>query len=559
MSEKLIDFPSQIKDLASLVTTVTYPYCERSKELGNRIDYINNYVRDKLSQVQPEIMVYGIYNAGKSSIINEMIGADKAVVDDKPTTDKVTYYDFNGYRIADTPGVGAPIAHEKITQEHLKKADVVIFVMSSTGSHDKAQNYERIRDIYNSGKKVIIVLNDKDGKLNDSSDTEHTIELIKLKIGQNLNKVGLENKFQIIAVNALRARTARLKNNSNLYLKSNMSELIDVITHEIKNSDSAHKWRTTVFQIADECRKVLTELDKIDQSSLSEKEIKNFTDLVRQQEERQRNDINSFIERKMKIMSATLPDTIWSQKSNQVMAQNTLKQMIDDNIQQVREKLLELLRHTKELLDENSVRLKIQLKNTCESEELLDNVNYEEEWNELIELIKEGAHSPINEEFGDYRDNTDGSSSNSLGILTALGTSTVAKIASSHPYVAAAIAAVSLIFSLFGKGNSGPSNGELAKEHNNIENARVQAEMQARNELEHKCRYLCMNLEDKIKLAVSDCMSEASKRIITPFKELASKIQSENGKLLECIDTVKQVIYNLDDIGEQLKSKDGEF
>ena len=32
MSEKLIDFPSQIKDLASLVTTVTYPYCERSKE-----------------------------------------------------------------------------------------------------------------------------------------------------------------------------------------------------------------------------------------------------------------------------------------------------------------------------------------------------------------------------------------------------------------------------------------------------------------------------------------------------------------------------------------------
>ena len=303
----------------------------------------------------------------------------------------------------------------------------------------------------------------------------------------------------------------------------------------------------------------MTELDKIDQSSLSEKEIKNFTDLVRQQEERQRNDINSFIERKMKIMSATLPDTIWSQKSNQVMAQNTLKQMIDDNIQQVREKLLELLRHTKELLDENSVRLKIQLKNTCESEELLDNVNYEEEWNELIELIKEGAHSPINEEFGDYRDNTDGSSSNSLGILTALGTSTIAKIASSHPYVAAAIVAVSLIFSLFGKGNSGPSNEELAEEHNNIENARVQAEMQARNELEHKCRYLCMNLEDKIKLAVSDCMSEASKRIITPFKELASKIQSENGKLLECIDTVKQVIYNLDGIGEQLKSKDGEF
>ena len=39
-----------------------------------------------------------------------------------------------------------------------------------------------------------------------------------------------------------------------------------------------------------------------DDTKIVAREIKNFTDLVRQQEERQRNDINSFIERKMKIM-----------------------------------------------------------------------------------------------------------------------------------------------------------------------------------------------------------------------------------------------------------------
>ena len=59
-------------------------------------------------------MVYGIYNAGKSSILNELIGEDKAIVEDTPTTEAVTYYDWQGYKIADTPGIFAPIEHEEV-------------------------------------------------------------------------------------------------------------------------------------------------------------------------------------------------------------------------------------------------------------------------------------------------------------------------------------------------------------------------------------------------------------------------------------------------------------
>ena len=45
--------------------------------------------------------------------------------------------EWNGYTLADTPGVGAPMDHEKITDENLKKADIVLFVMSTTGSTEK--------------------------------------------------------------------------------------------------------------------------------------------------------------------------------------------------------------------------------------------------------------------------------------------------------------------------------------------------------------------------------------------------------------------------------------
>ena len=62
-----------------------------------------------------QIMLYGAYNAGKSSLINALLGRDAAVVNDIPTTDKIDKYDWNGFYLLDTPGVNAPITHEEVT------------------------------------------------------------------------------------------------------------------------------------------------------------------------------------------------------------------------------------------------------------------------------------------------------------------------------------------------------------------------------------------------------------------------------------------------------------
>ena len=112
--------------------SITQPYADNGI-IDGEIQSIDS-LYDKVKNAKPEIMFYGIYNAGKSSILNELLGSDQAKVDDVPTTDRIDKYEWNGYSVVDTPGVDAPIEHEKVTEEHLEHADVVLFVISAAGS-----------------------------------------------------------------------------------------------------------------------------------------------------------------------------------------------------------------------------------------------------------------------------------------------------------------------------------------------------------------------------------------------------------------------------------------
>ena len=103
-------------------------------------------------------MLYGAYNAGKSSLINALLGRDAAVVNDIPTTDKIDKYDWNGFYLLDTPGVNAPITHEEVTAEQLKRTNAMLFVIRE-GDQDAKNIYERLFDMLKKGKKIFIVLN----------------------------------------------------------------------------------------------------------------------------------------------------------------------------------------------------------------------------------------------------------------------------------------------------------------------------------------------------------------------------------------------------------------
>lgn len=164
----------------------------------------------KKTDPDASIMVYGVYNAGKSTLINALIGNDAAAVDDVPTTDLVASYSWRQFRILDTPGIDAPIEHESVTNSQMLKADAIIFVVNPIGVAEEEKTLSTLIELVKEKKQVFLVFNEKDAL----SEADY----IKLKdqTRQRLQKLAVEHgltevlkDIPILKVNAKRAFQSR--------------------------------------------------------------------------------------------------------------------------------------------------------------------------------------------------------------------------------------------------------------------------------------------------------------------------------------------------------------
>lgn len=179
---------------------------------------INESVKALLAHSsKPKIMVYGIYNSGKSTLINALLRENRAEMADRPKTDRITEYDHGNYILIDSPGVDAPIAHEKITDAYIDKCHVILFVISSKGGFESRTNYEKMYALMQKNIPFIMVLNDrgyeisKDPKKREIERAKHEQELreIQHKILSNLSKIShsstIEQKYEVVVLNAKKA------------------------------------------------------------------------------------------------------------------------------------------------------------------------------------------------------------------------------------------------------------------------------------------------------------------------------------------------------------------
>ena len=120
------------------------------------------------------ILVYGAYNSGKSTLVNALLGEARARVGDVPTTDRIDSYDWEGYRLLDTPGVNAPIDHEKTTAAQLKRTNAVVLVIRE-GDQDARDVYDRLFEMMRDKKTVFVVLNNELG-----SDEEIAVSISRI-------------------------------------------------------------------------------------------------------------------------------------------------------------------------------------------------------------------------------------------------------------------------------------------------------------------------------------------------------------------------------------------
>ncbi len=563
----LKNYQDILADKAGRVEKFFAKYPEDAAELAKTFADIN---AGKIRKVEPEIMVYGIYNAGKSSILNELIGEDRAKVEDVPTTDTVTYYDWQGYKIADTPGIGAPIKHEEVTQAHLKKADIVLFVMSTTGSNEKAENYKRMKEIADAGKKIIIILNDKGGDLGYNDDN---IQAIKRKVAVNMKQTGIDNvdeKYCIVTVSAELARQGRLENEPLFIEQSGLAELKDVILSELKRTTSFDLLRGGIKQLENVLEDFIGKLSARENSELLQ-QANHILQTFNKQKISMRREINTYIDTQAENLGANLPQLIWSSRDRQDEINGIVAREIEQLNAKVQREIQQQLKDTATLLE---------LELTSFAEIKLDGAGVDADGfkNILARLNEVNAQAvqvpvAVSEGGGKLDPSTMGIAA---GLLTESATAIAAQLAKTEiggaiaktvlgralgsvvPVIGPLITIVSVVGALgkFLGGNDDRRklDAQLAAQ-NEAERRRVEAEMQARQELNQKCRYMADKLADELKAAADGGIAEALAKYEEPFKAEIESRQAQDEQVSADVVALRELCNEYDLIRVELGAR----
>lgn len=560
----LKNYQDILADKASQVETFFAKYPEDSAALAKTFAEINAI---KIRKVEPEIMIYGIYNAGKSSILNELIGEDRAKVEDIPTTDSVTYYEWQGYKIADTPGIFAPIKHEEVTQAHLKKSDIVLFVMSTTGSNEKAENYRRMKEISDADKKIIIVLNDKNGDLGENDDA---IQIIKRQVAVNMQQVGIDNvdeKYCIVTVNAERAHQGRVENEPLLIEASGFGELKSVILSELKRTTSFDLLRNGIKQLENVLEDFIDKLSARENSELL-RQMNHVLQTFNKQKISMRRQINTCIETQTENFGETLPQIIWSNRDNQDRVQEIIAAEIEKLNAKVRREIQQQLKDTATILE-------LELTSFAEIKFDASTVDAES-FKNILARLNEVNVQPVQmsvvpaEDDNKFNPSTIGLAAGLLtesgtaiaaqlaktGIGKAIAATTVGKVLGSVvPVIGPIITVVSILGALFGGNDDRKKIDAQLAAQNEAERRRVEAEMQARQELNQKCRYMADKLADELKTAADSGITETLAKYEEPFKAEIAARKSEGEQVAADVLTLRELLNEYDLIRVELGAK----
>ncbi|WP_232105932.1 GTPase [Pseudomonas parafulva] len=180
----------------------------------NAIASIRELSRAKKAQPGATIMVYGVYNAGKSTLINALLGQELATVADVPETARVQGYRWGDFEVLDTPGIDAPLEHEEITREQLIQSDVVIFVVNPLGVVEEEKTLDVLLELVLAGKMIFLVLNCKNRF--DPIDLERVKDELRQRIQLKAGTQRVLDHIPIVEVNARTALKAKLENKQNL-------------------------------------------------------------------------------------------------------------------------------------------------------------------------------------------------------------------------------------------------------------------------------------------------------------------------------------------------------
>jgi small GTP-binding protein len=179
---------------------------EASEEDRRRL---NDVVAD-LREMFFLVVIIGEFNAGKSTFVNALIGAEVLPMGITPTTEMIELIRYNetpdlkprvrdnglrewahpntggeGVAIVDTPGTGSVFKqHETIAKEFLHRSDLVIFVLSAKRAFAETERLY-LEMAKNYGKKIVLVVNQVD--LLGAEEQKTVRRFIEQQVKEQLN------------------------------------------------------------------------------------------------------------------------------------------------------------------------------------------------------------------------------------------------------------------------------------------------------------------------------------------------------------------------------------
>lgn len=220
---------------------------------GETVSSFETNFKNRMDNSKPVVMVYGVYNAGKSTLLNALIGQELAVYADVPQTARIETYQIGDVEILDTPGIDAPIEHEEVSREQLTRSDAVIFVLCSDGIIDEKQTYQEIRKILEAGKHLLIVINNK----NNFKPNDENLLALKDQFRKNLysyfaNDESILSQLDTVEeylVNAKVAMKGRVDNKPKLVEHSKIVDLEIAVERLFEKTNSAQVAHTLSFEL----------------------------------------------------------------------------------------------------------------------------------------------------------------------------------------------------------------------------------------------------------------------------------------------------------------------
>ena len=196
------------------------------KYMATNASHVLDDLRQRVEDDRIRIMLFGAYNAGKSTLLNALLGKESARIGDVPTTDKVDRYDWHGHVLLDTPGVNAPIEHQEVSEAELERTDLVLYVMRQE-DQDAKDSMDRLFRLLKAGRPLFLLLN------YEESD-EAIVRQVREKLSQTLVEgasrygydLGALAQVPVMQLNAKAALRGRLENKLKLQEFSGYDEFI---------------------------------------------------------------------------------------------------------------------------------------------------------------------------------------------------------------------------------------------------------------------------------------------------------------------------------------------